>query len=239
MQLKDKRVVIIGGTSGIGFAIAMAAAKEGAEVIVASRSSDKIKEAEKRIGKNAQGRQLDMRHENELEKFFQQVGHFDHLQIPGSEVLSASFFKTSTMDVKKSFDSKFWGQYNAVKYAVPYLNKESSVTLFSGSISDRPRKGRLVEASINSVIEGFCRALAVELAPVIRVNAISPGVIDTPLFNHLNDHERKQLFSNIETLLPLKRIGKPEEVAHAALFLMTNSYTTGITLHVDGGYLLM
>jgi NAD(P)-dependent dehydrogenase (short-subunit alcohol dehydrogenase family) len=236
-RLKDKRIVIIGGSSGIGFAVAKLAIAEEAQVIIASRSKEKLESAKDRLGGVVEIMTIDMRDENVLRGFFKKVGNFDHLQIPASDVKGGAFLELPTDTAKTSFESKFWGPYMAAKQAVPYMNKDGSITLFSGALGQRPVSGTVISASINCAIEGLSRALAVELSP-IRVNCISPGLTQTELFNKWDEKKTKDFFADRCEKLIIKRAAKPEEIAESAIYLMHNTYTTGITLYVDGGYAL-
>jgi NAD(P)-dependent dehydrogenase (short-subunit alcohol dehydrogenase family) len=237
MNLKGKRVVIIGGSSGIGLATAKLAACAGAGVVIASRSPGKLERASAEIPGEVEAVAVDLRDENSLQRFFDHVGKFDHLTTPAAEVTDGPFLDVDLRQARAAFDSKFWGQYQAARYGAPGILDGGSITLFSGSNSQRPLPQASVRAAINGAIEGLTRALAVELAP-IRVNAVSPGPVDTPLHDHLPEERREALFQAVAASLPLKRIARPEEIAQTVLYLMTNGFTTGSTLFVDGGYTL-
>lgn len=236
-KLENKRIVIIGGSSGIGFAIAKLAINEKAHVIIVSRSQEKLAYAKKRLGNDVEISTIDMRNENELERVFKEIGKFDHLQIPASEVETGPFLELPIETAKNSFESKFWGPYMAVKQAVPYLNKEGSITLFSGALGQRPIHGTVIYASTSCAVEGLSRALAVELAP-LRINCISPGLTRTELFDKWNKETTKNFYADRCGKSIIKRPARPEEIAEAAIHLMQNTYTTGTTLYVDGGYSL-
>lgn len=235
--LCNKRIVIIGGSSGIGFAVAQLALEEKANIIIASRSNEKLEKAKKSLGKdNKVNIQIvDIRSEQALHQFFNEIGKFDHLQISASDVESGPIATFPIDDAKKSFDSKFWGPYMAVKHAAPFINKGGSITLYSGGLSQRPWSGSAVSASINGAVESLGRALAAELAP-IRVNTISPGLTDTAHFDKYNKNQLKKFFASFCEKLLIKRPAQPKEIAEAAIYLMKNTYVTGSTLYVDGGY---
>lgn len=235
MSLKNKRIVIIGGSSGIGLATAARALQEGAVVTVASRSTDKLQRAKQQLGQNLLIKSVDMRDENSLRALYSEIGQFDHLLTPGGEVEFIPFVNQPTESAKRSFESKFWGQHNAAKHAVPHLTQNGSITFYSGAASQRPVASFAIGAAINSAIESLGRALAVELAP-IRVNTISPGLTDTPIFDYLSETERKNMFANYAATLPLKRVATADDIAKAAIYVMGNDYVTGSTLSVDGGY---
>jgi NAD(P)-dependent dehydrogenase (short-subunit alcohol dehydrogenase family) len=236
-NLTGKRIVVIGGSSGIGLAIARMAACEGASVVIASRSSSKLERAAGEIPAKVETASVDIRDENSLQKFFGDVGEFDHLTTPAGEVAGGHFLDLDVKEARKAFDSKFWGQYQAARYGAPRIRSGGSIVLFSGSNSQRPLAQASVRAAVNSAVEGLARGLAVELSP-IRVNAVSPGLVDTPLHDHLPKERRDAVFQAITASLPISRIGKAEDIAQTVLYLMTNEYTTGSTLFVDGGYTL-
>ena len=233
-DLTGKKIIIIGGTSGIGLSIAKACRAHGAKLIIASRSLDKIAHSQHELGKDVETQQLDVSHPEEIKAFFQKIGKFDHLVTPGATVSWGTFGAMSEKDEQASFQSKFWGQYYAAKYGFRNLNPGGSMVLFAGCWSQRPIPGATIPSSINGAIESLGRALAVELAPT-RINVISPGIIDTPVFSGISAQERKAFFDKTAKALPVKKIGAPEEVAMTAIYLMTNTYTTGSTLYVDGG----
>ncbi|MCX5890644.1 MAG: SDR family oxidoreductase [Deltaproteobacteria bacterium] len=237
MNLKDKRIVIIGGTSGLGLATARAAAVRGAEVVIGGRHYEKLEKAKKEIGGKVEGLTLDVGDEGEIKAFFEWVGKFDHLTTPGSTAHGGPFLTLDTASAQADFQSKFWGQYLAAKYGAPRLRPGGSIVFFAGMWSQRPPAGVATFAAINSAIEGLARALAVELAP-IRVNAVSPGLVDTPIYSGMPATQKEAMFKAFAATAPVKRVGRPEEVAQTVLYLMTNPFTTGSTLYVDGGYLL-
>ncbi|WP_079909568.1 SDR family oxidoreductase [Paenibacillus sp. 32352] len=236
--LKQQRVVIIGGSSGIGFAAAQQAKELGADVVLAGRSSSKLEEARNRIGNaGVEIHSLDNRNNEELIAFFEAIGSFDHLFTPGASYVRGPV--TSEPEVARScFDAKFWPQYFAVKYGAPYISKKGSVVLMSGAFSQRPLDDGASYAACNGAIESLGKALAVELAP-IRFNVISPGTIRTS-FNWEGAEQavRDQAYEDYAGMNLLGRVGHAEEAAHSVIYLMTNGYTTGSTLYPDGGYLL-
>jgi NAD(P)-dependent dehydrogenase (short-subunit alcohol dehydrogenase family) len=145
-----------------------------------------------------------------------------------------SFLKIEVSKARAAFDSKFWGQYRAARYGAPKIRPGGSITLFAGVWSQRPVPGSSIVTAINSAVEGLGRALALELAP-IRVNTVSPGIVDTPLYAGMAPEKREAMFREAAASIPAKRIGRPEEIALTVLYLMSNTYTTGSTLYVDGG----
>jgi NAD(P)-dependent dehydrogenase (short-subunit alcohol dehydrogenase family) len=237
MLFARQRLIIIGGSSGMGLATAKAATAAGARVVIASRSQEKLEQARREIGGDTEVMPLDIRDEAAIQAFFHRVGEFDHLVTPGSEASGGAFLTRDTAAVRADFDSKFWGQYLAAKYGAPLIRPGGSIVFFSGIYSQRPSPGVAWIAAINSALEGLARALAVELAP-IRVNAVSPGLVDTPIFDYMPKEAKDEMFQRFAAAAPVKRVGRPEEVAQAVLYLMANPFTTGTTLFIDGGYTL-
>jgi NAD(P)-dependent dehydrogenase (short-subunit alcohol dehydrogenase family) len=138
---------------------------------------------------------------------------------------------------REGFESKFWGQYSAAKYAAPLIREDGAIFFFSGIISQRPQKKLSLMAAVNSAVEGLARALALELAP-IGINVVAPGIVDTPRYAGMAEADRAVMFDQLATKLPVGRVGKPEELAQAVLSLMTNTFVTGQTLFVDSGHMV-
>lgn len=236
MKLKHKRVVVIGGSAGIGLEIAKQASFEGADVIIASRSNDKLTAARSQFEQPITTKQIDCRHESALQNFFSDIGKIDHLVITAAEVSTARFESMPMTDAKSIFESKFWGTYQSVKQASPFIKKTGSVIMFSGRLSQRPsNNGTVLLSAVNSAIEGLGRALALELSP-IRVNVISPGLTRTSLHTNLSSDEFNEKFKTTCDQFVIKRAAEVHEIALAALYLMQSTYTTGSTLFNDGGY---
>ena len=236
-SLEGQRVVIIGGSSGIGLATAKGAVALGAEVIIAARTSKKLERARQEIGHSVETSVLDMSQEDQVQAFFEQVGPFDHLTTPGGVTSGGSILSIETAVAQQSFANKFWGQYFAAKYGAPYIRPGGSIVLISGQLSQRPSAGAVIIGTVNSAVEGLGRALAVELAP-IRVNICSPGLIDTPRHEAQGRQKAVEFFASYAQKLPVGRVGQPEDVAETILYLMNNKFTTGSTLFVDGGFTL-
>lgn len=238
MSLLNHRAVIVGGTSGIGFATAKSFLSQGAQVIVASRSQEKVDAAVKELG-TAQGYVLDFQDERQTKQFFEKIGDFDHLVVTaaGGGTSNGAFGSLAIDVARAEFDSKFWGQYATVKAALPFIRRSGSITLTSGAYAARPAKGASTMVAINSAIEGLVRTLAIDLAP-IRVNVVSPGAVDTPVFSGMDAESRAAMFQMIAQSILLQHVAKPEEIAEAYVYLATNTYTTGSVLQVEGGAIL-
>jgi NAD(P)-dependent dehydrogenase (short-subunit alcohol dehydrogenase family) len=235
MRIEGQSVVIIGGSSGMGLAIAKEAVDAGADVIIAGRSTTKLDEARQAIAGDVTTRTVDASEEQSVRTLFSQIGPFDHLVVTGSSVRTGPLRELSMADARALMDSKFWGQYLAARYA--QIRSNGSITLFSGILSRRPSAGLASLAAINAAVEALGRALAVELAPV-RVNVVSPGTTDTPAYAKMPHDARMGMFAAAAKRSLVGRVGKPEDIASLALELMSNGFMTGVVVDVDGGGLL-
>jgi len=234
--LKDKTVAVIGGSSGMGLAVAQKSSQSGARVIIASRNQDKLKTAAAKIGGDVHWQVADTTDEASVSDLFERLGAVDHLVIPGSSVKTGAFREMPLADGLFTMQSKFWGPFLCAKYA--RINPGGSITFFSGILSRRPGRNDAVLASVNAAVEAMGRALAKDLAPV-RVNVISPGMTaGTGAYLKMPEAAREEMFAAIARRLPAGRVGRPEDIADAVLMLMTNGFITGIVLDVDGGGLI-
>ncbi len=239
--VEGKQVVILGGASGIGLAVASLSAEMGAKVTLLGRSPEKLHTARESIGHDADARVLDMLDEAAVNRVFRQLPSVDHLVLTAAADENANrapFQQLDTARAQHSF-SKFWGYFFVSRAAAGRIAKDGTITLFSGESAFKPPKeGMSVLSAVNGAVATFARALAAELAPV-RVNAISPGIVNTGVWGEEQSKPRDEQRSWAETTLPTRRMGQPEDVAQAVLYLMTNPYTTGTVLHVDGGLSLI
>ena len=236
---ENKRVVIIGGSSGIGLAVAEEATSQGAEVVIISSNAERVQEAIRSIGGKARGQAVDVSDEKAVESFFANHGAFDHLVFTAGDNLQ--LHELANMDLKqarRAFDLRYWSALATVKYGSPQIRKGGSIVLTTGVAGRRPHRGWVIAASVCGTIEALTRALAVELAP-IRVNAVSPGVVRTNLWQNMSSAEREQLFESVGKRLPVGRVGEAQDIAQAFLFLMKEGFSTGQTVVVDGGTVLV
>src|SRR3984885_5608617 len=216
---ENKRGVIVGGSSGIGFAVAEEAASQGAEVVIVSSNAERVQEAIQSIGGGAQGQAVDVFDEKAVESFFTNLGAFDHLVFTAGDSLQLhSLASTDLKQARRAFDLRYWAALAAVKYGSKNIRKGGSIVLTTGIAGQRPRKGWVVAASVCGTIEALTRALALELAP-IRVNAVSPGVVRTNLWQNMTAIERENLYESVGSSLPVGRAGEPHDIAHPSLFL--------------------
>jgi NAD(P)-dependent dehydrogenase (short-subunit alcohol dehydrogenase family) len=239
MSLISKRVVIIGGTSGIGLATAHAAIDAGAEVIIASSRQSSIDAALGELSAGTTGHALDVLDTAAVRSFFDNVGEFDHLAYTAGESLSLMPIDGMNLDQARSFfQIRFFGALNAVSIAAKHIRREGSITLTSGSARTRPGAGWSVASSLCGATTSLAGALAVELAP-IRVNVVEPGIVRSPLWSGMNAEDQQAMFDQQAATLPAGRVGEVEDVAQAFLYSMTQSFMTGTSIPVDGGALLV
>ncbi|MEV7387966.1 SDR family oxidoreductase [Streptomyces sp. NPDC091215] len=235
MGLQGQRVVVIGGTSGIGLAVAEGAAREGARVVVASRRQENVDAALKVLPEGTEGLVLDASDEDAVRGFFAAVGEYDHLAYTaGDSLLLESVAETDVERARRFLDTRLWGAYTAVKWGAGSIRAGGSVVLTTGTAGQRPLPGSSVASALCGAMESLTRALAVELAP-LRVNVVSPGVVRTELWRELPEEDRDGLFRSSAESLPVGRVGEPADVAEAYLYLMRGGYSTGSVVVVDGG----
>ena len=238
-HFESQRIVILGGTSGIGLATAECAAAEGATVIVASSRADRIDAALERLPASAEGYVVDARNEEEIRDLYTRVGSFDHLAFTAGETLQIGAIADTDLDAaRRALDIRLWGAYAAVKHAVPHLRLGGSIVLSTGIAGTRPEPTWTVAASICGALDALTRALAVELAP-IRVNAVSPGVVRSDLWRGMSEEERSTMYESLSEALPVGRVGEVGDIAQTFLYLMRNGYSTGTIVTVDGGSVLV
>jgi NAD(P)-dependent dehydrogenase (short-subunit alcohol dehydrogenase family) len=238
-SLQDKRVVVVGGSSGIGLAVAQQAASQGAKVVIVSSNAERIQQAVEFISGEAQGQAVDVADEAAVATFFAKLGSFDHLVFTAGDSLHLhDLAVTDLQQARHAFELRYWSALAAVKYGSPHIRKGGSIVLTTGIAGLRPQKGWVIAASVCGTIEALTRALAIELAP-IRVNAVSPGVVRTNLWQAMSAPERERLFESVGKSLPVGRVGEASDIAQAYLFLMQEGFATGQTIVVDGGTVLV
>src|ERR1700756_1438625 len=238
-ELSEKRIVVLGGSSGIGLAVAQQAVAQGATAIIASSNADRVKQTVATFDGKAEGHALELSNERDVQDFFQKIGDFDHLVFTAGDTLQLNeLAATDLTKARHAFELRYWAALAAVKYASPHIRKDGSIVLTTGVAGQRPHKGWTVAASVCGTIEALTRALAVELAP-IRVNAVCPGVVRTNLWQSMNPDAREQLYESVGNSLPVGRVGEPYDIAQAYLFLMQEGFGTGQTVVVDGGTVLV
>jgi NAD(P)-dependent dehydrogenase (short-subunit alcohol dehydrogenase family) len=237
--LSGKRIVLLGGTSGIGFATAEMVAREGAAIVVASSRRENVDRAVARLPKGTEGYVVDLGNEEQVQDFFNRIGAFDHLVFTvGGALLLGELSEISVEQARNFFNLRFWGAFMAAKYGSSHIRSGGSIVLTTGIIGRRPRKGWALGASLCGAVEALTRALAVELAP-IRVNAVCPGAVRTELWGNMSEEEREAIYQGLGQALPVGRVGEAYDLAHAYLYLMREGYSTGQVIVVDGGAVLV
>lgn len=224
--LLGKRIVIIGGTSGMGRGAAGAARDAGAEVIAAGRSSKEFP--------------VDITSEESIKALFERVGPFDHLLVtatpPGGG--RGLFLEQDLASAKSFVDGKLFGSWASARWAAPRLRAGGSITFVTGGASVRPRPGTSIVSAAFAALETLTKGLAIELAP-LRVNTIRPGYTDSEMWSFLDDAARAELKKKVSAALPARRMGTVDDIGSAAVFLMSNPQVTGSTLTIDGGETLV
>ena len=235
MSLEGRMVLILGGTSGMGLATAQALRQAGADLAIVGRDPGKADAARLAVGEGTVCGVLDARDADAVAAFVESLDRVDHVVSFTGEQPAAPVAEAGHDMFASAFDARVWAARNACAAAAPRMPPDGSFVFCSGLSALRPRPGRSAGAVATAAVESFCRAMAVELAP-LRVNALCPGAFDTAVLRRALKTE--EAVDRLASAVPLGRIGKPAEIAHAVMFLLTNTYTTGTTLRVDGGFAL-
>jgi NAD(P)-dependent dehydrogenase (short-subunit alcohol dehydrogenase family) len=230
MQLAGKKVVVVGGSSGIGLATAELSKREGAEVVVASRSAEKLEAAAKKLDVKAIA--ADVTGDDSVANLFKQCGAVDHVVVTAAQLRTGPFKTVSTDDVRATMEGKFWGAWRCARFSE--IRPGGSLTLVSGFLSIRPRPNSAIVGAANGALESLARSLAIDLAPV-RVNCVSPGIIDTPIRAGMPEAARREMLAKIAAGLPVGRVGQGEDIAKQIVAFMTNGFMTGSIVYLDGG----
>src|ERR1700745_522503 len=234
MQLAGKKVVVVGGSSGIGLSTAGLAKQEGADVIIASRNAERLDAAAKKLSATAIA--ADVTSDESVAELFRRCGPVDHVVVTAAQLRTGPFKTVSMDDVRATMESKFWGAWRVARAAD--IRAGGSLTLVSGYLSVRPRPGAAIVGAVNGALESLTRGLALELAPV-RVNAVSPGTIDTPIRASMPEAARRDMLAKTAAALPVGRVGQGEDIAQQILTFMALGFATGSIVYVDGGALVV
>lgn len=242
MDMDKQRILIVGGSSGMGLALARRCLEEGANVIIAGRREAKLSVARAELGNAAslETAVADISREDEVAALFQRIGRLDHI-VSTAAAIEGAYRLLPEIELEAAqrvVESKFYGPLLLAKHGAPKLPPGGSLTFVSGIAAYRPAARGSVVAAVNAALEGLVRALAVELAP-IRVNAVSPGWVDTPIWEFVAGEKKEETLGAMAKRLPVGRVGRPEDIADAIRFLIGNGFTTGETLHVEGGHRLV
>lgn len=234
MDLSGKKALVFGGTSGIGLAAALLLAKNGAEVTAVSRKPDKAGILPSGVSLRA----CDVLDRCAVETLFNELSSIDILvtAATGGKRAIGPFLEMDMDGYKDSFD-KLWGYANVVRYGAKHVTDGGSITVVSGAPARNCQPGQIALSSVGNAIEAMMRAAAREVAPRIRINAVSPGTIDTPMVT-IQGVEREDLYNKMTKNNLIPRAGTADEVAQGILFVIKNNFVTGTTVDVDGGWLL-
>lgn len=234
MTLAGKKVVVVGGSSGIGLATAELAKQEGADVVIASRSAARLDPVAERLKVTAIP--VDVTSDQSVAELFRRAGPVDHVVLTAAQLRTGPFKTVAMEDVRATMEAKFWGAWRVAREAD--IRPGGSLTLVTGFLSVRPRPNSAIIGAANGALESLARALALELAPV-RVNAVSPGVIDTPIRAAMPEAARKEMLAKTAAALPVGRVGMAEDIARQIASFMANGFATGSIVYIDGGALVI
>lgn len=239
MDIDGQRVVVIGGTSGIGLATARTAAERGAQVVVVSARQASVQRALEQLPDGATGQVADVQDAVALDAAFDRIGPLDHLVYTSGEALALTpIADFDAAAARGFFEIRYFGALTAVRAAAPRLSRTGSITLTGGAAGPRPQPGWAVVASLCGAMEALTRELALELAPV-RVNLVRPGVVQSPLWSAMDEADRDELYQATAKAVPVGHTGQVEEIALAYLYCMQQTYATGSIIPVDGGAVLV
>lgn len=238
MTLEGQKIVVVGGGSGIGLATTEAALSAGAEVFIAGRSEDRLRAAAERLSGRIETGVLDFTNGASVEAFFAGLDRMDHLVLAGAGATAwGEFAELAEEDLRRAFEGKFWGHFRCAKRALPLLEAaRGSIVFVIGGSARSAIPGTAGVAAVNGAILAMARTLAKELGPLgVRVNVLSPGLVDTPAYDWMGEDEKEAFFDRMGAGVPVGRVGRPEEIAQALLPLLENGFATGAVFDVDGG----
>lgn len=238
VNLQGQSILVVGGGSGIGKATATHSAAAGANVHIASRNAGKLEAAAAEIGHGATWSSIDMTDETVVKTWAGNLQQLDHLVISASSAAHGKFAELATAPVRAMFDAKFFGPYMVTREVLPRINAGGSITFFSGVLSRRPGENCSGLGAVNGAVESLSMALALELGPGIRVNCCSPGMVRSEAYAAVPEEAREAMYQSTGASLAVGRVGFTDEIAHAVIFMMTNSYLTGQVIDVDGGHMI-
>ncbi len=230
-----EKILIIGGSSGIGLACAAHAVRQGYRVTLAARGPDRLAKAASSLDFAVETFALDFTDPPAVAKMFAALGRFDHLVLAASSDPAWGAFKDlSLTQLRRAFEGKMFGYFLCAQQALASLRRDGSMTMLAGAASRVGFPGTSGLAAVNGAITQWAQTLAKELAP-LRVNVVSPGMVDTPAYDWMAPEARNGMFAGAGAKLPVGRTGRPAEIAAAVLFLISNGFATGALLDIDGG----
>jgi NAD(P)-dependent dehydrogenase (short-subunit alcohol dehydrogenase family) len=234
--LEGKRVVVVGGTSGMGLGAVRAAVDAGADVVVAGRRPETARAPGHPEARRLTHAVVDVGDEASVRAMFEALGGLDHLFVTASPAPGSwgAFLDQDLAAARAYMNGKFFGAWACARHAAPVMRAGGSITFLTGVAAVRPRPGLAVVTSAFAAVEALSRALALDLAP-LRVNTIRPGFVDSEMWSFLDDGPREEIRRKVRETFPVHRTGSIEDIGQAAVFLMTNPYVTGSVLEVTGG----
>lgn len=241
MALEKERVLIVGGSSGIGLGVAEAVLKHGATVVIAGRSKEKLQAAKEHLAADDRVKTIaaDVTDEQQVRSLFESCGELDHLVVTRGVVPFNAPVGSMDLEAARRFiDLVIVSALALTKYAVPKLRRGGSITFTSGISKDKAGPGGSVVTTVAGAMTYLARALAIELAPT-RVNVVSPGWVQTPMWDALAGEAKEQIWSDMASRLPAGRVATPADIAKAYTFLLGSELTTGTVLDIDGGHALI
>jgi NAD(P)-dependent dehydrogenase (short-subunit alcohol dehydrogenase family) len=238
-------IVVIGGSSGIGLAVARRSLDDGATVVIAGRSQRRLDAARADLARTGppagrlSAHPVDIGDPAQVARLFERVGTLSHLVVTAADLPYGPAVSLSEDSILRAVRSKILGPLFAAQHAAPRITKPGSITFTSGVAASRPAPGGALAATVNGALESMVLALALELAP-IRVNAVSPGWVDTPMWDQLATPDVKNArMTDLAARLPARRLGRPEDIANAVAFLIADTFVTGTVLHAEGAQVLV
>lgn len=232
INLGGTRVLVVGGSAGIGLATARLASELGAEVTIASRSRERLAQVVNSLGNSLAAREVDVTSDASVQALFADGTEWDHVIVTGSQVTIQPVKALPIDTAKAAFDSKFWGFYRVAKFA--NIKPRGSLSVLTGFLGTRPAAGRALMGAINAALDNLVKGLALELKPV-RVNAVSPGMTNSTMWADMADDARSAMFAKAASTYPAGRIGEPDEIARQLLLLAATGFATGSVVLLDGG----
>ncbi|MEO0333620.1 MAG: SDR family oxidoreductase, partial [Bacteroidota bacterium] len=229
-------VLIIGGATGMGFATAALVEKLEGKVIIAGHNEKKNALALEKLSRSAESRCVDVVDPDSIEDLFNSLDNLHHVFITAAPGGTGDFLE-APLEIKETYIyGKFWSLFMISKSAVKKIDQHGSITFITGGFATKPTKGTVLVTAAFNAVEGFAKALTVEMAP-IRFNVIRPGFIDSGFWDYMDESERNQLFEENKKKIAVNRLGKSEDIAEMAASIMMNSFINGQVIEVDGGQL--
>jgi len=240
--MMTQRTLIIGGATGIGFALAQMLAARGDKLILAGRQAEKLKDACLRLhhqsGHQVDSILLDIADEGQIEALSSTLGQVDNIIVTaGSQAPGGALSSVSLQAAKLAFETKFWGSLAVAKHLSGNITPGGTLTLTSGFLARKTVPGTMVKTTMNAALEAAVKMLAKELSP-LRINVISPGLTNTEAYENMAPEARENMLARAAETLPAKKVGSAEDLARGYLFVIDNPFVTGAVIDIDGGALV-